>query len=142
MSDKGAKNRRKGGGRGTKSRRSANRIKKNSTVAKPYKDGYIPSVDSRGRSTRRRSCEIRRWLERRERNTEVGKDGEMKEMGNTWERKIHIGEDSKELQRVKERIYDTFERPSVNEGNSRGETKKKMQEIARMMDGGKYADGG
>jgi len=54
-------------------------------------------VDSRGRSTRRRSCEIRRWLERRERNTEVGKDGEMKEMENTWERKIHIGRKMKEF---------------------------------------------
>ncbi|KYN29773.1 hypothetical protein ALC57_00778 [Trachymyrmex cornetzi] len=117
--------------------RRENRIKKDSAVAKPYKDGYIPSVDSRGRSTRRRSCEIR-WLERRERNTEVGKDGEMRE---TWERKIHIGEDSKELQRVKERIYDTFERSSVNEGNSRGEMKKKMRERTRMMDGGKYAEG-
>ncbi|EGI61234.1 hypothetical protein G5I_10480 [Acromyrmex echinatior] len=51
------------------------------------------------------------------------------------------GEDSKELQRVKERIYDTLKRSSVNEGNSRGEMKKKMQERTRMMDDGKYAEG-
>ncbi|KYQ49161.1 hypothetical protein ALC60_11775 [Trachymyrmex zeteki] len=45
------------------------------------------------------------------------------------------GGDSKELQRVKERICDTFERSSVNEGNSRGEMKKKMLERTEMMDG-------
>ncbi|KYM92907.1 hypothetical protein ALC53_00445 [Atta colombica] len=34
--------------------RRENRIKKANTVAKPYKDGYIPIVNSRRRSTRRR----------------------------------------------------------------------------------------
>jgi len=58
-------------------------------------------------------------------NTIVGKDGEMRwgETGNIWERKKapcgwrktkaryegKSGEDSKELQRVKEKIHDTFE---------------------------------